>query len=136
VLGASLVTAGIATTATALIASVPVMVAPVGWVIAGLGMGFTYQVGTLVVLEEAPPNQVGQLSSALQLAELISVAVATGAGGAIVGVVVRHAGTRRVGIALVDIMTVVAAIGCVTVCTRLPHRPTPQPQPDTRSTVA
>ena len=125
VLGASLVAAGIAITATALIASVPVAVAPLGWVIAGLGMGFTYQVGTLVVLEEAPPNQVGQLSSALQLAELISVAVATGAGGAIIGAVVRHAGTRRAGIALVDVMTVIAALVCVAVCTRLPRRATP-----------
>ena len=119
-LGAALVVAGIAGTALVLLPAVPVVSAPIGWVVAGLGMGFAYQAGSLVVLEEAPTHRVGELTSALQLAELLCVAVGTGLGGALIAAVVAHGGTRRTGIALVDAMTLVIGVACGLACARLP----------------
>ncbi len=47
---------------------VPVLLAPLTWSLAGLGMGFAFSTISLVVLDTAPAGQEGTASSAMQLA--------------------------------------------------------------------
>ena len=60
---------------------------PIGWGIAGLGMGFAYITLNLTMLELAEPGQEGNASSSMQLASVLGSGVGTGIGGALVAVV-------------------------------------------------
>ncbi len=53
VAGGALIAAGIMVTAGVLVPNVPVLIAPVGWAIAGLGMGLAYSMLALLMLETA-----------------------------------------------------------------------------------
>jgi MFS family permease len=83
--GLALLAIGIVGVAAALAPSVPVLLAPVAWGVAGLGMGLAFSTNSLVVLEAAPPGQEGTASAALQLANTLGVAIGAGIGGAIIG---------------------------------------------------
>ena len=61
----------------------PVELGVVAWGIAGLGMGLAYPGTTLNALGEATSGQEGFASSALQVAEMVSVALGTGGIGAL-----------------------------------------------------
>jgi MFS family permease len=67
-----------------LLSSVPVWVAIVAWGVTGLGMGFGYPAISLLALRHAPAGQEGMVSSSLQVAEVLSIAVGAGLGGAAV----------------------------------------------------
>jgi len=76
---------GIAGTASALNAVIPVWVVAVAWGAAGLGIGLAYSTLTLIVLERATKGQEGTAATALQLANVLGVALGTGVGGATLG---------------------------------------------------
>jgi MFS family permease len=82
--GAGLIGAGIVVTATVLLPDMPVLVAAVGWAVAGLGMGLAYSMLALVMLETAAPGEEGFSSAALQLMFTLGTAFGAGFGGAIV----------------------------------------------------
>lgn len=84
VAGLTILLAGIATTWLLVLDGVPVFFAAITWSIAGLGMGMAYSGLSLIVLAEAAVGQEGRASSALQLAEQLSVATGTGLAGAAV----------------------------------------------------
>jgi MFS family permease len=83
--GLALLAIGIVGVAAALAPSVPVLLAPLAWGIAGLGMGLAFSTNSLVVLEAAPAGQEGTAAAALQLANTLGVAVGAGIGGVIIG---------------------------------------------------
>ncbi|HEU5102282.1 MAG TPA: MFS transporter [Roseiflexaceae bacterium] len=83
--GVALIALGTVGVAVVLAPGVPVLLAPLAWGIAGLGMGFAFSTNSLVVLEAAPPGQEGVASAALQLANTLGVAIGAGIGGAIIG---------------------------------------------------
>jgi MFS family permease len=84
--GAVILFAGVVVTIMGLVAvdGTPMM-AIVGWVVAGLGVGLAYPSVGAVTLALAPAGGEGSVSAALQLIEAIGVAVFTGAGGALLG---------------------------------------------------
>ena len=86
VAGAGLIAAGIAVTAGVLVPDVPVLIAPVGWAVAGLGMGLAYSMLALLMLETAGPAEAGFSSAALQLMYTLGTAFGAGIGGAVVAV--------------------------------------------------
>ena len=86
VAGGALIAAGIAVTAGVLVPDVPVLIAPVGWAIAGLGMGLAYSMLALLMLETADRGQEGFSSAALQLMFTLGTAFGAGIGGAVVAV--------------------------------------------------
>jgi MFS family permease len=112
---------GIGTSALVLVPSVPVLLAPLGWLLAGLGMGLCYPTFGLIVLEEAAEGQIGRASSALQLTDMLGVAVGTGVAGAAVAFTVAGGWGRRPGIEAADAMTVVAGLLALLLARRLPH---------------
>src|SRR5918998_680827 len=64
--GCAFIAVGIAVAALGLVPSVPLWIVPVGWAVAGLGMGLANSTLSLLVLETAEPGQEGASSAALQ----------------------------------------------------------------------
>ncbi|MBI3782265.1 MAG: MFS transporter [Deltaproteobacteria bacterium] len=112
--GLALTFAGIAGTMLVLFPRVPVSLAALTWGISGLGIGIAYSTITLVVLASAPPGSEGTASAAMQLANVLGVALGTGLGGAILSMATTHA-AQTLGIAFIDATAVAAAaVGIIT----------------------
>ena len=98
---------GLAATLSLVLPQVPVALAVPAWAIAGLGMGLGFTTASAAILGSAAPGHEGETSSALQLAQVLGAAVATGIGGAIVASpIAGHPPSR--GIAIVDALMLVA----------------------------
>ena len=67
-----------------LIPGVPIWLAVPVWGLVGFGMGLAYSTPSLIVLREAPPDDQGGLTAALQLADVLGTALGTGVGGALI----------------------------------------------------
>lgn len=101
--------------------SVPTWTAVVAWGAAGLGMGLAFTTVSAAILEAAPTGQEGAVSSALQLAQVLGSALATGAGGAIV--VAPFAGNPpRTGIAVIDLLMLAAVALAIRTSCRIDDR--------------
>jgi MFS family permease len=87
--------AGIAIVAATLLTSLPMMLVPLGWAVAGTGIGLAYSAGSLVCIAAARQGEEGQVSAQLQLAEALSTAVGTGFGGALMASLARIGSTPR-----------------------------------------
>lgn len=125
VVGLTLTFAGVAGTTAVLLPNVPVALAALTWGVAGLGIGIAYSTITLVVLGSARAGGEGAASSAMQLANVLGVAVGTGLGGAMLSMATLH-GAQTLGIACVNAGAVLAAALGVVTAQRLPASATRQ----------
>lgn len=124
--GIALAAAGIACMAlTIAFDRVPVLTAAVGWAIGGLGMGLAFSTLSLIVLAQAPAGQEGAVSGSLRVAELISVALGTGLGGAMIAFGERMAWPERAGIVAAFVMALAVALVGIAASRRLPGRQGP-----------
>ncbi|MBA2625766.1 MAG: MFS transporter [Acidimicrobiia bacterium] len=82
--GFALLLVGIVATSFVLLGPVPPVLAVVTWALGGLGIGLAYSSLSLTVLREAAPGLEGEASSALQLLDVLGIALGTGAAGALV----------------------------------------------------
>ncbi|MEA2651922.1 MAG: hypothetical protein QOI85_1643 [Chloroflexota bacterium] len=121
--GASLIGAGIVITALVLVPRMPVLVAGVGWAVAGLGIGLAYSMLVLMVLETAVPGEEGFSSSALQLMFTLGTAFGAGVGGAVVALADAGAIQLSSAIGIVDGLMLVMAVVAVAVSLRVPRGP-------------
>jgi MFS family permease len=121
--GAGLIGVGIVITAAVLLPDVPVLVAAVGWTVAGLGMGLAYSMLALVMLETATPGEEGFSSSAFQLMFTLGTAFGAGIGGAIVAVAEGGALELAPAIGIVFGLMLVVAVLTVGVSRRVPRGP-------------
>jgi hypothetical protein len=92
-------------------------------------MGLCYPTTSLTVLDEAPEGRVGAASSALQLTDVLGVAIGTGLAGAAVAMAEASGWGRRRGIEIADAMTIVVAVLAIMTARRLPGR-VPPPSAD------
>lgn len=120
--GLTIVVVGVASTFLVLVPRVPVYVAAASWAIAGLGMGMSYSGLSLVVLAEARPGEEGAASAALQLSDVLGVAVGTGLGGAAVAAGETLRWRPAAGIAVAFALALAAASVSVAAARRLPSR--------------
>jgi MFS family permease len=100
--------------------SLPAATGVLAWAIAGLGMGFAYAPLSLTVLEAAPEGQEGAATSALQLSDVLGVALGTGLTGAIVSVGASWADAPRGALLIALPITAGVAVGGVAAARRLP----------------
>ena len=121
--GAALIGAGIVVTALVLLPTVPVLVAALGWAVAGLGMGLAYSMLALMVLETAVPGEEGFSSSALQLMFTLGTAFGAGVGGAIVAVADVGTISLDSAIGILDAVMVAMAVAAIAVSVRIPRGP-------------
>ncbi|HEX2142589.1 MAG TPA: MFS transporter, partial [Candidatus Limnocylindria bacterium] len=119
VTGLSLIVAGIGLATSVLVSGVPVWMAGVAWAVAGLGMGLAFSTATLSAIEGAPAGAEGSTSGAVQLANILGVAVGTGVSGAVVAVSGPTIGLAP-GIAIANLLMLVACAAGIAVVGRLP----------------
>ena len=133
--GSALIGAGVGITSLVLLPGAPVLVASVGWAVAGLGMGLAYSMLALLVLETSPRGEEGRSSAAIQLMFTLGTAFGAGVGGAVIAQADAGVIELAAAVGIVDAIMVVAAIGGVVVATRVPRHPVaaaePAPAPPT-----
>jgi MFS family permease len=123
--GFVLVAVGIGGLFASLFDVVPLPVAVTAWGAAGFGMGLAYAPLSLTVLAGAEPGAEGAASAALQLSDVLGVALGTGATGA--ALAVADSVGREPRAALLIAFPVVAAVA---VCGALAARRLPRQLPD------
>jgi MFS family permease len=101
---------------------VPAAVGIAMWGVAGLGMGLAYAPISVTVLAEAAPGQEGSASAALQLSDMLGVALGTGVGGAAIGAGQSAGWATEPGVALAFATSVVVATFGAALARRLPAR--------------
>ena len=91
--------------------SVPAGLGVLAWGIGGLGIGMAYSPLSVTALAEADPGQEGTATSALQLSDVLGVALGTGLGG----VIIAHGaqGGKAGGPALVAVFGVALAVSAI-----------------------
>jgi MFS family permease len=120
--GFACLVAGSAVSALVLIDAVPIA-------LAGLGMGLSYSGLSLILLAAAPSGREGSATSALQLSDVLGMAVGTGLGGAAVAFGERAGASPRPGIAVAFGLALAAGVlACVT-AQRLPPEEQPAEEP-------
>jgi MFS family permease len=117
--GHVMVAVGIAGLATVLADGVPVAVAYVAWAVGGGGIGLAYAAITLTVLRDAPEDRQGFTTSALQLCDVLGMALGTGLGGAFVATGDAMGWDEHVGLGLAFGISGAVALAGVAVSRRL-----------------
>ncbi|HUP84171.1 MAG TPA: MFS transporter [Acidimicrobiales bacterium] len=123
--GFACLVAGSAVSAAVLVDAVPIPLAALGWTIAGLGMGLSYSGLSLILLAAAPAGREGSATSALQLSDVLGMAVGTGLGGAAVAFGERAGASPRPGIAVAFGLALGAGAMACLAARRLPKEPNP-----------
>jgi MFS family permease len=112
--GLAVLCAGIVGTVLMLVPSIPAETIVLSWSIAGIGMGIAFTTTSAAVLDGGQGQTSDQASAALQLAQALGAALATGIGGAIVASSIAG-DPPRFGIALVDgLMLLLLALSALT----------------------
>jgi MFS family permease len=106
--------------ATLLSHSVALRFGPATWAIAGMGMGLAYAPISLTVLHEAAPGREGSASSAMQLTDVLGVALGTGIGGAAVAFGHTSGWDPRQGLLITCAMTAAVGAGGLVLTRRFP----------------
>jgi MFS family permease len=119
-LGFSVILAGTVVFALAVSDRVPVFVGILGWGVTGLGMGLAYAPISLTVLGAATPGQEGAATSALQLTDVLGIALGTGVAGALIAFGEDTGWDASRALLGVYAMTVVVAAVGVLLAGRLP----------------
>lgn len=81
--GMAMLAVGVAVTALAVLPAVPVALAMVGWVVAGLGMGTVFPSLSVLTLQLSPESRQGVNASALQLCDALFTASMLALGGSL-----------------------------------------------------
>jgi MFS family permease len=126
-LGLLLLIAAFVITAAVLFPATPLLLGPLGWGVAGLGMGLAYTTLSLSMLELAAPGQEGEASSSLQLSSILGSVLGAGVGGALIAVMQTQGETLTRALLLQDgVMVGVAVLGLL-VARGVPGRAGPPP---------
>ena len=120
--GAGLIACGIVVIATVVHGNAPMLLATGGWAVVGLGMGIAHSTISLTVIEQAPAGAEGAASAAMQLANVLGVALGAGIGGAAVALVDAGDLTPPTGFAAAFAIMLAAALATLALARRLPTR--------------
>jgi len=113
---------GVAGIGSAVVETVSMVWPIAAWTVAGLGMGIAYTTVNLTVLEEAPEDGQGTASAAMQLMNVLGVALGAGLGGALIARATAEGWSEGGGFLLAVGMALMALLGALAVATRLPGR--------------
>jgi MFS family permease len=121
--GIGIMVLGLGVMSGVLLPDLPVLSAPLGWAVAGLGIGLAYSTLALVVLEGAEKGREGAASAALQLSNVLGIALGAGAGGAFVALAAVTDLALATGIGMANGAMVVVALATLVLIGRIPARP-------------
>lgn len=122
VLGMSGIALGCAVMLLVLVPWIPAAVGLLAWAIAGFGMGVAYSPLSVVTLGEAEPGREGAASAALQLSDMLGVALGTGVAGVIVASGVSFWASDRPGLALTFVLGAAVASLAAVLARRVPSQ--------------
>jgi MFS family permease len=108
-LGFAILAAGIVLTATVVWSAVPLWATFLTWAIAGLGIGLVFTTVSTTGMNLAAPGTEGLVGSQLGIADALGFAIATGVGGAVVGVADRTALSLSAALLIVFALAAAAA---------------------------
>ncbi len=108
--------------------TVPVGFWFLGSCLAGFGMGTAYSPLSVVTLDEAEPTRVGEAATALQLSDVLGIALGTGIAGAIVAAAERNRESVALAAVLIMSMSIVVAVFLWLNSWRVTTRSVPQAQ--------
>jgi len=80
--GLILLAIGIGGAATSLLPGWPIPIAVVAWGVAGLGMGMSYNINSVLAIQSVSEHSAGTVASSMQLTDALGQALGTGFGGA------------------------------------------------------
>jgi MFS family permease len=81
--GTAMLAGGVAAMVVVALPGTPVWIGPIGWAVAGCGIGMTYSSTSFLALHLSPPERHGEASSALTTSESLTSAVVLAIGGAL-----------------------------------------------------
>jgi predicted MFS family arabinose efflux permease len=112
--GFLLILAGIALTMPVLSTRVSLVVAFFTWAVAGFGIGLVFNTTSVAAMGTAPLGREGVVSSQLQIADTLGVAVMGGVGGALVGLADRTDLTLSAALAIqLGLAGAIAVVGAL-----------------------
>ncbi|MFN7148422.1 MAG: MFS transporter [Microthrixaceae bacterium] len=120
-LGGASIIVGVSLMAVSLSSGVPVGLWFVAGAFAGLGMGTAYAPLSTVTLAEAAEGQVGAATSALQMTDILGIALGTGLAGVVVTVGDRLGLADRPVLVVVFALAGIAGAGVMLLAPRLAH---------------
>jgi len=120
--GLLFVALGIVLLLVTLLDGVPVWLGVLAWGIGGLGIGAAYSPLSVTALAEAEPGQEGAATAALQLSDVLGVALGTGIGGVIIGAGHRAGWTPRPALVIVFSVALAVSLVGAALANRLPAR--------------
>nr|WP_246351334.1 MFS transporter [Deinobacterium chartae] len=103
--------------------ALPVWAGALAWAIGGFGMGLAFPTNTLIVMDSAPPEQVGSVSGALQTADVLCSALSAGLGGALLALAAAQGWSEANGLALAFGGALLGGLLGPLAASRLPARP-------------
>jgi MFS family permease len=121
---------GIALLLATLVDGVPVWLGIVAWSVGGLGIGVAYSPLSVTTLAEAEPGKEGGATAALQLSDVLGVALGTGVGGVVIGAWHRAGRSPKGALAVVFLIALAASICGAALAHRLPRRVMVAPSPE------
>lgn len=123
--GFVLVGLGAALMIVAMVPGVPPAMGIVAWAAAGLGIGMAYSPLSLTALSEAGEGREGAATAALQLSDVLGIALGTGMAGVVVATGHRADWGPRPALVIVMAVSVGVALVGASLVGRLPHRVIP-----------
>jgi MFS family permease len=121
--GIGIVIIGIGVMSLVLLPDMSLYSAHIGWAVAGLGIGLAYSTLALIVLETAEQGREGAASAALQLANVLGIALGAGAGGAFVALAALTDLALATGIGMANGTLAVVGLLTLILIGRIPARP-------------
>ena len=103
-----------------LVPAVPAQLGLAMWAVAGLGMGLAYSPLAVVAMEAAGRGEEGRVTAALQMSDMLGVALGTGVAGALVAGLDSATGSTTVGLVATFVTASVVAVGAAVASRRVP----------------
>ena len=122
-LGFSLIIAGCAGVMLTLFDDVPVLLAPIFWMVAGLGIGLAYSALSLTVLQTAEPGKEGIATSSMQIAAVLGFGFGAGIGGAWIAALSEGDDVNRNALVFQDLLMIGALILAIFIVRNVPAWP-------------
>jgi len=131
-LGFSLIIVGCAGVTVALFEQMPILLAPLFWMVAGFGIGLAYSGISLTVLQTAETGKEGMATSSMQIAAVLGFGFGAGIGGAWIAALSEGDEVQRNALVFQNVMMIGALILAILIIRNIPawpgsRKPSPEP---------
>ena len=130
-IGFVLIAIGCAGVAATLFEQVPVLLAPIAWLVAGLGIGLSYSGISLTVLQTAESGKEGMATSSMQIAAVLGFSFGAGIGGAWIAALSEGDDVNRNALFIQDLLMIGVLVLAFVIVRNIPAWPGRVKPPET-----